>query len=99
MFDGVRRQLIDQKTKGYGAIRVDIQRLGLNLNFDVRRISKQARRHGLGDFAQICVHRDGPAVAGVRYQVVKLGNCCDARLHRFIALNEWWCRRSGFVSD
>ena len=36
-------KLIDQKAEGYGTIGVDFQRLGLDLYFDARRVSKQAR--------------------------------------------------------
>ena len=48
---------------------------------------------------QICVHGDSPAAAGLRYQVVKLGNGSDACLHGFVALNARSCRPFGFVGD
>src|ERR1019366_7880535 len=43
MLDGIRRKLIDQKAEGYRTIRVDFQRLGLNLYFHARHVSNQAR--------------------------------------------------------
>ena len=48
---------------------------------------------------EIGVHGDRPAAAGLRYQVVKLGNGADARLHGFIALHAGRCRPFGFVGD
>jgi len=66
MLDRVGRELIDQETERNGAIRVDFHRLGLNVYFDARHVSKQARRHGLGDFAQIGVDSDRAATAGLR---------------------------------
>ena len=43
MLDGVRRKLIDQKAERYGTIWIDFLRLALNLYFDARRVSMQAR--------------------------------------------------------
>ena len=43
LLDGIRRQLIDQKAEGYGTIGIDIQRFGLDLYFDGRIVSKEAR--------------------------------------------------------
>ena len=94
MLDGVRRQFIDQQAEGYGAIGVDIQRGGPDVYFDARRVPKQARGHGPCDFFEIGVHGDGPAAAGLRNQVVKLGNGADARLHGFVAQNAWSRRPS-----
>src|ERR1700674_5770062 len=39
MLDRVRRQLIDEKAEGYGTIGVDIQRFGLDLDFDAGCVS------------------------------------------------------------
>src|ERR1700732_4115962 len=38
-------------------------------------------------------------MAGLRYQVIKLGNGPDARLHGLIALNARSCRPPGFGGD
>ena len=99
MLDGVGRQFVDQQAEGHGAVGIDFQRLGLDLDVDARCVSKQARRHGLGDFPQIGVHRDGAAAAGLRDQIVKLGDGADARLHGLVALHAWRRRPFDFVGD
>jgi hypothetical protein len=46
VLDGVRRQLVDQEAEGYSTTRVDIQRFGLDLYLNARRLSKQAALFG-----------------------------------------------------
>ena len=48
---------------------------------------RMASRHRVGDLTQIYIDGDRPSPTGLRYQVVKLSDCPDARLHGLIALN------------